>query len=157
MKTGCDSFSSSSYETSCPPAEVVSTRPARAVGNICELNVIKNRILLLERSVSALSPTAPAVEDSRVAALLTRVDALEQENRELRESVSQTDLLLESRLISMEAMITKRNDATISKLALIVQQLLDRQRVVPKRTNNDKEVALSELSREIAYIKGSIK
>lgn len=92
-----------------------------------------------------------------MAALLTRVEALEQENRELRESVSQTDLLLESRLISMEAMITKRNDATISKLALIVQQLLDRQRVVPKRTNNEKEVALSELSREIAYIKGSIK
>lgn len=150
-------FSKSGSTDSNSPSEVSEGHVPGSFRRISELNILKNRILFLERSMSSQPPPTVSTIDPRVDSLLSRISGLEDENKYLRIAMQENVVRMESRLKEMEAEITERTNASISKLASIVHQLLERQRRPPSQSSSDKENALSELNREIAYIKRNVR
>lgn len=120
--------------------------PSTVTYSISEMEIMKNRILLLEDRFEKM----PKMDlyDERISTLVTRLDHLERENEQLRSFVC-------DKVSSSQTIITERTDTRISKLASILRQLLERERraLTPPVCTRDKEIALKELNQELSYIK----
>lgn len=134
------------FSPSARPLRSAPTPPSTVAYSLSEMEIMKNRILLLEDRFEKM----PRMDlyDERIFTLVTRVDHLERENEQLRSFVC-------DKVSSSQTIITERTDSSISKLASILRQLLERERraLTPSVYTRDKDIALKELNQELSYIK----
>ena len=140
--------------------------PIRSTSDPTELDIIKNRLLLLEQRIDqkrpAISFPNPSIDD-----LWDRIDEVEQNCSRLTDDSFAAIEAIHAQMNSIQSQIpdshqiesrisSKLNDG-IEKIAMVLRKIVAIQKSLSTKPNLEKENALESLHRELEYIRYSTK